>query len=74
MPLVLRCEENDAIQNFRLPSEYKTKLRRMAALRDVTAASMLRECVEILLAEDEPSGAPQERENVFVAKHRRAAR
>jgi predicted transcriptional regulator len=70
----MRVPLYDAYQSFMLPADHRAALRRLAHRRETTPSAILREAVEIILAEDVET--PDERsENVFIraAERRRRA-
>lgn len=63
----MRVLEHDAWQSFKLPSEHKRALRRVADAQDRSVSDLLRELVEVALM---PGTYEQrERPNAFVGTH-----
>jgi hypothetical protein len=71
----MRYVENDAWQTFKLPSEHKSALRRVAAAHDVNPSELLRQAVEILIQPSTPdrSDVPRARLRIRLSPRRASA-
>jgi hypothetical protein len=67
----MRLTEHDSWQSFRLPSEHRQALRRVAREAGCSVSELLREAVEIIVRPDAGERAAERLENPFIRAARR---